>query len=62
MRDGVQWLRLAVFVLILISFARRIFKARGAQSNVPPRMRRPAQGRKNDFRNVPPPPENPELG
>jgi len=25
-------------------------------------MARPRQGRKNDFRDIPPPPENPDLG
>ncbi len=62
MHDWAQWLRLAIFALIFISFVRRIFKARGAQGKVPPRSARPVQGRKNDFRDVPPPPENPELG
>jgi hypothetical protein len=60
MGEGVQWLRLAVFALILISFLRRIFKA-GMRGKTDPRARS-VQGRKNDFRDVPPPPENPELG
>jgi hypothetical protein len=55
-----QWVRLAVFGLILVSFLRRIFKAR-LRGNTDPRARA-VQGKKNDFRNVPPPPENPELG
>jgi hypothetical protein len=63
MRDGVQWLPLLIFVLILISFARRILKAQKARGGiVPPRTTRPSRGRKNDFRDIPPPPENPELG
>lgn len=36
-----------------------------AQTNFPsttPRMAQPRSGRKNDFRDVPPPPENPDLG
>jgi hypothetical protein len=61
-----QWVRLAIFALILVSFVRRILKAattqkRGTQP-VSLRMSRPERGRKNDFRDVPPPPENPELG
>jgi hypothetical protein len=56
-----QLLRVAVFAFILIQFLRRIFKAR-TQGKVPPAATRPARGRKNDFRDVPPPPENPELG
>ncbi len=75
-----SWLRIAIFALILISFLRRIFKAKtqggipspAKQSGLPqtmaqptmtqPSMMRPSRGRKNDFRDVPPPPENPELG
>ncbi|HTR26168.1 MAG TPA: hypothetical protein VMI10_19495 [Terriglobales bacterium] len=65
-----SWLRIAIFVLILLSFLRRIFKLKaqgGAKppttAGVPPaRMRRPLLGKKNDFRDVPPPPENPDLG
>jgi len=70
-----NWLRFAIFALIIFSFLRRIFKVKaGARSSAS----RPApgpqagqqqipqvfarQGRKNDFRDVPPPPENPELG
>jgi hypothetical protein len=68
------WIRLAILALILISFLRRIFKARtqtnipspakqnaNARQGVPQTLFRP-QGKKNDFRDVPPPPENPELG
>jgi len=68
------WIRLAIFVLILLSFFRRISKAR-ARANAPgparntatpggitPTLFRPQRGKKNDFRDVPPPPENPELG
>jgi hypothetical protein len=64
------WLRIAIFALILISFLRRIFKAKAQgripsptnRGNLPQTLARPRQGRKNDFRDVPPPPENPELG
>lgn len=70
-----SWIRLAIFALILLSFLRRIVKAR-SRTGVPapkqriPEMRnegppvfvRPRGGRKNDFRDVPPPPENPDLG
>ncbi|MGA9353900.1 MAG: hypothetical protein WBV46_09440 [Terriglobales bacterium] len=31
-------------------------------STITPSMTRPRFGRKNDFRDVPPPPENPNLG
>ena len=70
-----SWLRIGIFALILISFLRRIFKARTGtnipaprtqtpemQNPVPPKYLRLRGGRKNDFRDVPPPPENPELG
>ena len=73
-----SWLRIAIFAVILLSFLRRILKAAGqrrpsspaAQSNLPatitptmtPTIGRPRSGKKNDFRDVPPPPENPELG
>ena len=56
-----QLLRVVVIALIIIQFLRRIFKA-GAQPKVPQASVRPTQGRKNDFRDVPPPPENPQLG
>jgi len=65
-----SWLRLVIFVLILLSFLRRISKARTranssslpGQNNLPPATTRSRQGRKNDFRDIPPPPENPNLG
>ncbi|MFY9673960.1 MAG: hypothetical protein WAK13_05880 [Terriglobales bacterium] len=69
-----SWLRIAVFAIILLSFLRRIMKMKnqgaprlpGQQSKVPstitPTLGRPRSGKKNDFRDVPPPPENPELG
>jgi hypothetical protein len=80
-----SWLRIAVFVVILLSFLRRLLKSRARvstppsnvpspQANLPPTMRnqfpatispsmsRPRYGKKNDFRDVPPPPENPDLG
>ncbi len=69
-----SWLRIAVFVIILLSFLRRIVKMKNQgkpsspapQSKVPttitPTLGRARSGRKNDFRDVPPPPENPELG
>ena len=69
------WIRLAIFALILLSFLRRIFKAQtranvpgpakqnaNTQERVSQAFARPLQGKKNDFRDVPPPPENPELG
>jgi hypothetical protein len=69
------WIRIAIFALILLSFLRRIAKARTrtnipspktqtpeTQTQVPPNYLRTRGGRKNDFRDVPPPPENPELG
>jgi hypothetical protein len=31
-------------------------------STISPPLARPRSGRKNDFRDVPPPPENPDLG
>jgi len=68
------WIRLAIFALILLSFLRRISKAR-TRTNIPSPGKQNAstkeglsqtllrpQGKKNDFRDVPPPPENPELG
>jgi hypothetical protein len=69
-----SWLRIAIFALILLSFLRRILKVKAqrrppspaSQSTLPPTMTptisRPRSGKKNDFRDVPPPPENPELG
>jgi len=70
-----SWLRIAIFALILLSFLRRIFKIKAQgrlsrpapQTNIPPanipqRIARPRSARKNDFRDIPPPPENPELG
>jgi hypothetical protein len=62
------WLRIAIFAVILISFLRRIFKIKAQgrppapQSNFPQTVPQPRRGKKNDFRDVPPPPENPELG
>ena len=38
------------------------FPSAPMQNRFPPTMARPRQGKKNDFRDVPPPPENPELG
>jgi hypothetical protein len=69
-----SWLRIAVFAIILLSFLRRILKLKNQakppspapQNKVPatiiPTLGRPRSDRKNDFRDVPPPPENPELG
>jgi hypothetical protein len=69
-----SWLRIAVFAIILLSFLRRIVKMKNQgrpptpapQNKVPatitPTLGRPRSGKKNDFRDVPPPPENPELG
>ena len=33
-----------------------------APTSIAASMARPRQGRKNDFRDIPPPPENPDLG
>src|ERR1700722_13407815 len=96
--DSNSWVRFAIFALILISFLRRVLRAKAqsrspsrpaptglssntqaklpstAQSEFPatiqskfptvitPTMARQRSGQKNDFRNVPPPPENPDLG
>ena len=69
-----SWLRIAVFAIILLSFLRRIMKMKNqgkprsaAPQNkvpptIPPTLGRTRSGKKNDFRDVPPPPENPELG
>jgi hypothetical protein len=73
-----SWLRIAVFAVILLSFLRRIVKMknqgrpsssapptrapRSATPTITPTIARPRYGRKNDFRDVPPPPENPDLG
>ncbi len=61
-----QWIRLAIFALVIFSFVRRFVKARSQSSKTQRgtsiRPARPVAGRKNDFRDVPPPPENPELG
>jgi len=96
--DSNSWVRFAIFAVILVSFLRRVLKAKArsgvpsrpapgglsssAQAKFPPAMQsefpatmqskfpatvtptmaRPRSGRKNDFRDVPPPPENPDLG
>jgi hypothetical protein len=81
--DSSSWVRLAIFAIVLLSFLRRILKAKTQSSRIPsprmpsnvpppaqnnfpstitPRMAQPRSGRKNDFRDVPPPPENPDLG
>jgi hypothetical protein len=56
-----QWLRFIIFAVIIFSFVRRIMNAT-KQAKIPTNRIRQPQGRKNDFRDVPPPPENPELG
>jgi hypothetical protein len=38
------------------------FPSPTVQTSFPPPIARPQQGRKDDFRDVPPPPENPDLG
>ena len=38
------------------------FPSTPMRNSFPSTMARPRQGKKNDFRDVPPPPENPELG
>ena len=73
-----SWFRFAIFALIFFSLLRRLFKikaqgrpapktqsnfpSQSRQNSFPATMARPRQGKKNDFRDVPPPPENPELG
>ncbi|MGA9640391.1 MAG: hypothetical protein WBQ72_03260 [Terriglobales bacterium] len=69
-----SWIRTAIVALVFFSFLRRVLKAKAqrgtpspaTRSNLPsatiPRTPRPRYGRKNDFRDVPPPPENPDLG
>jgi len=56
-----QLLRVALVAFLIIHFLRRKFKT-GTQAKIPPLLTRPLQGRKNDFRDVPPPPENPNMG
>ena len=68
-----SWIRTAIVALVFFSFLRRVLKAKAqrgtpspaTRSNLPsatiPRTPR-RYGRKNDFRDVPPPPENPDLG
>ena len=56
-----QLLRAALAAFIIIHLLRRIFKA-GTQAKVPPAQVRPARRDPNQFRNEPPPPENPLLG
>jgi len=65
-----SWIRIAIFALILLSFLRRIAKAKAQgrmqapapRGNVTPTLARPRAGKKDDFRDVPPPPENPWSG
>jgi hypothetical protein len=71
-----QWLRFGFVALFILLFLRRAFRiktrtspnqttpnqttvSQPAMMSVPPRPRR---GKKDDFRDIPPPPENPELG
>jgi hypothetical protein len=56
-----QLLRAAITALIIIHFLRRIFKV-GRQSKLPSAQWRPARRDANQFRDEPPPPENPNLG
>jgi hypothetical protein len=56
-----QLLRVALAAFILIHFLRRIFKV-GAQGPVSPRVARPVRRKADEFRDEPPPPENPHLG
>jgi hypothetical protein len=57
-------LRFIVLAIIILLFLRRVvnLKNAGGVPRTPPQTPRPPQGRKNDFRDIPPPPENPELG
>jgi len=61
-----QWLRFAFITVFIILFLRRAFRIKTRTSPTQPTLTsvppRPRQGRKNDFRDIPPPPENPELG
>jgi len=53
-----QLLRAALVAFIIIQFLRRIFKA-AAQAKVPPGQLPRVRRDPNQFRNEPPPPENP---
>jgi hypothetical protein len=71
-----QWLRFGFVALFIVLFLRRAFriKARTSPNQTAPSQTtmsqpvtlsvplRPRRGKKNDFRDIPPPPENPELG
>ena len=56
-----QLLRAALAAFIIINFLRRLFKAR-TQAKVPPGQARPLRRDPSQFRDEPPPPENPHLG
>ena len=56
-----QLLRALVIAFILIHFLRRIFKVR-SQGKFPPAQAPRVRRDPNDFRDEPPPPENPHLG
>jgi hypothetical protein len=57
----VQLLRIALIAFLIIHFLRRRFKV-GARGPAPPQTARPARRRADEFRDEPPPPENPHLG
>ena len=66
-----QWFRFAFVALFIILFLRRAFRIKTrttpnqttmTQPTTISVLPRPRQGKKNDFRDIPPPPENPELG
>ena len=56
-----QLLRAALAAFIIIHFLRRIFKA-GSQAKGPPGQARSLRRDPSQFRDEPPPPENPHLG
>ncbi|HUB03162.1 MAG TPA: hypothetical protein VL983_10765 [Terriglobales bacterium] len=66
-----EWFRFAFIAVFIIIFLRRAFRIKTpsspkqttmTQPTMTPIPPRPRQGKKNDFRDIPPPPENPELG
>jgi len=56
-----QLLRAALIAFFIISFLRRKFKV-AERGPVSPQGARPAKRGANEFRDEPPPPENPHLG
>lgn len=56
-----QLLKAALAALVVLHFLFRLFKA-GPQAKVPPAQARPLRRDPSQFRDEPPPPENPHLG